>query len=94
VTVATIRNRGVSPAANMSSLVACCETAADINLRARFSSPHRTGHYKKPNENKYNYTANVLSFLRRAAQRSPRTLRNLLMGGPFLMKLAASLGES
>jgi hypothetical protein len=78
----------------MSSIVACREAAADINLHARLSSPHHAGRYRKTNENKYNHTANALAFLLGVAQRTPRTLRNLLMGGPFLMKLAASLGES
>jgi hypothetical protein len=78
----------------MSSIVACREAASEVNLRARLSSPHPAGRYKKPNENKYNHTANGLAFLLGASQRSPRTLLNLLMGGPFLMKLAASLGES
>jgi hypothetical protein len=49
---------------------------------------------KKPNENKYNRTANGSAVLLRAAPRFPRTMRKVLMGGPFLMKLAASLGES
>ena len=78
----------------MSSLVACCEAAADINLRARLSYLHHAGRYKKPNENKYNHTANGLALLLRAAQRPTPTKRNLRMGAPFLMKLAASLGES
>jgi hypothetical protein len=49
---------------------------------------------KKPNENKYNHTANALAFLPLAAQRPTPTRRKLWMDGPFLMKLAANLGES
>jgi hypothetical protein len=55
---------------------------------------HHSGHYKKPNENKYNHTANGRAFLPLAAQRPTPTKRNLRMGALFLMKLAASLGES
>jgi len=79
---------------NIGNIVPCCEAAADINLRARLSSPPRAGQCKKPNENKYNHTANGLAFLLRAAQRPTLTRRKRRMGGPFLMKLAASLGES
>jgi hypothetical protein len=78
----------------MGNIVPCCEAAADINLRARFLSPPRAGLNKKPNENKYNRTANALAFLPLAAQRHTPTAPNLQLGAPFLMKLAASLGES
>jgi hypothetical protein len=60
--MATNRNCGVGPAVNISSTVACREAASDVNLRAWFSSPHPAGRYKKPNENKYNHTANALAF--------------------------------
>jgi hypothetical protein len=59
----------------MSSIVACSEVAAGINLRA--GSPVRPTPVtaKKPNENKYNHTANGFAVLLGAAPRSPRTMR-------------------
>jgi len=78
----------------MSSVVACSEAAAGINLRAGSPARPTSVTAKKPNENKYKRTANGSAVLLREAPRSPRTLRNLAMGGPFLMKPAASLGES
>jgi hypothetical protein len=78
----------------VSSIVACTEAAAGINLRAGSHARPAPVNAKKPNENKCNHTANGSAFLLGAAPRSPRTMRKVLIGRPFLMKLAASLGES
>jgi hypothetical protein len=75
-------------------MFACSEGAAGINLRA--GSHARTAPVTAKNQMKTSTTIprTAPAVLLRAAPRFPRTMRKGLMGAPFLMKLAASLGES
>jgi hypothetical protein len=77
----------------MSSIVACCEAAADINLWP--GSPARPTPVTAKSLMKTSTTIpRTPSHFAWCSAAISATMRKVLMGRPFLMKLAASLGES
>jgi hypothetical protein len=78
----------------MSSIIQSFEGASNISLCEQRSCLQCSRSSQKTNKNRHNFTGNRPPKLATAVQRSTPIACNPLMLRPFLMKLAASHGES